>query len=186
MKTITLGVYTLEELTPDAKARALDTLRKDWSGTLPDGEVLNDTIKYAVAKHFADIEPYRVYYSLNYAQGDGVSFDLDATEWAHEWLTSQGYTDFEAEASVRQASHQYYHYNTMNCETRVCIGDEDRDDLADQMHEDLLNAVRDASREAERAGYAEIDHAQSDEYVTELIEANDLRFFVDGTRQFAL
>lgn len=110
---------------------------------------------------YKDLE---ILYSLSYCQGDGVSFKGT--------LSRDGVL-----YNVEQNDHHYYHEYTI----KVYIIDPETDEESDAP-DSILDLIRRACKETERAGYEEIEYQQSPEYIDEMIMDNEYTFTLEGKR----
>ena len=157
----TVNIYAFNKLNDTAKEKA-----RDWYKTNDFGDdclpsQLEELIKERLEAqgYYADIT--NVFYSLSYSQGDGVSFTGT--------LQKDGIT-----YRVKQRG-SYVHENTMNVEQ------ENEDGETDDATE-VLEMCKNIAKEAEKAGYTEIDYQNSDECVDENITMNGYTFTKKGTR----
>lgn len=181
MKTTTINLYELSELSKEAKEKALDWGREfvtdhDWYAWLIE-ESADELAKRGYEN--ADIN-----FSGFYSQGDGASFSADATKALLAALPEglKEYAD-DLTAKIERASSLYSHSRTMTCtidcpdELNTKIGVEllalesvlinDARTLADK----IFNQLRD-----------EYEYLNSDECVAEMIEANEYTFLINGER----
>lgn len=165
--TTTHTVYSFDELSDDAKAKALEDQRQFEYDTL-DGW-LPDEMEYQLGlllkKHkivSVNNETPKIYYSLSYSQGDGAMF-----EGEYSW---RGYR-----ASIRQAGH-YYHYNSKEITLETAFGNEAKQSKQEEFNDIYVSICK----ELERAGYAAIEGTTTDEALAENINANGYEFYEDG------
>lgn len=162
--TTTHTVYNFDELSDEAKEKALNYFRENnWY------DFLGDDLQYKLEEllkdnniHFDELP--KVYYSLGYSQGDGVMFE-GTVKWKY-------YT-----VEIRQSGH-YYHYNSKqfwNFENSR-TGREVSDKVYKQFDELYVRICK----ELEKYGYDIIEYEQSEEYLKEMIEGNEYEFTEDG------
>ena len=71
-ETITTDIFTFDELSPEAQARAIESHRQtDYENGEPLYFFADNAAERAAEKGFKNID---LQYSLNYSQGDGLSF----------------------------------------------------------------------------------------------------------------
>lgn len=206
MKTIQLELFTFNELSDEAKAKAIESERNSenleyyYSGEI---EYYQDVLKHI---GFNNVE---ISFSGFHSQGDGASFtadydssliNLDELKNHNTDLYSlmarndsvfgvSGLTsDNVITANVKRISHHYSHHNTLvidDIEINGCEwGDIDckKTDAAFEAIENYLTSLKDdicyiIYNSLER----EYDYQTSDEYIAELLTINDYNFLIDGT-----
>ena len=206
MKTIQLDLFTFNELSDEAKTKAInsernsDNLEYHYSGEV---EYYQDVLKHI---GFTNVE---ISFSGFYSQGDGASFTADYdsslinidelknhnTEiyslmarndsvFGASGLTS----DNRITANVKRISHHYSHHNTVSVEAITINGnywgdiDCKKTDTAFEAVENYLDSLKDdicyiIYNNLER----EYEYQTSDEYIAELLTINDYSFLADGT-----
>lgn len=167
--TTTHTVYTFDELSDEAKQKAIEKQR-DFENEYGLKHWLPDEMDYQLSellrRYKMKCDDAKVYYSLTHSQGDGAMFE--GTVYWGAWRIE-----------VRQSGH-YYHYNSKqfwNFES-VKTGREPSDKTLSKFNEAYVALCR----ELERAGYHAIDYALSDEVLIENIKANGHEFYEDGRR----
>ena len=206
MKTIQLDLFSFNELSDEAKAKAInsernsDNLEYHYSGEV---EYYQDVLKNI---GFTNVE---ISFSGFYSQGDGASFtadydssliNLDELKNHNTELYSlmarndsvfgaSGLTsDNKITANVKRISHHYSHHNTVAIDDIAINGecewstDDSRSYKAFEDIENYLTSLKDdicyiIYNSLER----EYDYQTSDEYIAELLTINDYNFLVDGT-----
>ena len=190
MRTIETKIFTFDELSDEAKRKAIDA----WRDTNFNDDYIIDYSKEIAEKFGLNIN--RIYYSGFYSQGDGACFegsykyktgglkDVKASypKWTelHEIVERlqeiQRKNFYRLFAVITHRGH-YYHSGCMNIDV------EDNDD----MYRDLKEAEVDIKTELRN--FADLiysmlsnafDYEQSDEYVTESIRANEQEFTEQG------
>lgn len=189
MKVIETKVYTIDELSENAKRKARDW----WCSGLGDDDWYETTIEEARtigAMLGFEIGPHDIAFAGFSSQGDGASFsgrwryarapvtaikslgfsgkvgeDLESIA-VDMRATLQGMTRDEIEDSFTiTRSGRYCHERTMQCD-----------------HEGILAVARDFARWIYRQLETEWDYLNSDEQVDETIRANEYTFTEDGSR----
>lgn len=161
-------VYSFDELSSEAKEKALQQQREYVNESINDylPDTLADYLPELLKKHGMKCDDPKIWYSLNYSQGDGAMF-----EGIVYWKSWQ--------IDVRQHG-MYYHYNAKqfwNIES-VKTGREPRDyDKTERAFNDEYVAV---CQELEKYGYDEIENQLADENLIEDINANGYEFYADG------
>lgn len=158
-------VYDFDELSDAAKEKAIDQQREfvnestgDW---LPDD--LSYKLEELLKQHkITYSELPKVYYSLNYTQGDGAMFE-GIVEWRRyrATITHEG---------------MYYHYNSKDIELLTKTGN----GVALQTIKTFNDLYVSICQELERYGYDCLDQALADENLVEDIKANGYEFYEDG------
>lgn len=171
MRTITTEhkLYTLDELSEEARAKAIGDRRQDeWEWGM---EWLPDDMQYKLDELLEEHGIYGVdtelHYSFSYSQGDGASFTGDI-----EWKS------WRATITKNQWGTQYSHWNSVyiNEMTSLKTDKEAPEDTQDK----LLAIIHDIGKELERYGYDCIETYTSDENIAELLQ--DEEFYENGRR----
>lgn len=165
--TTEFTVYTYDELSAEAKEKALEGERKFVNDTIND--FLPDDLDYKLeelldANKIKFDDSPKIYYSLNYSQGDGAMFE-GKVYW-------RGYV-----VEIRQNGH-YYHYNSKTFWnfTSVKTGKDASDKAFKEFNALYVSICKDLAA----YGYDCIDAALSDENLIENIKANDYEYFANG------
>lgn len=127
-------------------------------------EYVTEKIVEGLDKIGYSVDGVRVFYSLSYSQGDGVSFEGTVT---YE-KTGKAYT-------VKQSG-RYCHEYTMSAYT------EDYDGYEQDADDAFMDSIRSVAIDAKRAAYREMEAEREDESVAETIRANGYTFTADGER----
>lgn len=199
MKTITktYNVYSFAELSSEAKEKAIEEIRK---GRCKFGEPLYFFEEYCIdfAENAGFINP-DFQYSLNYCQGDGLSFAAKGFELKRLKdlflnhlgegkektalllakncsISIKGNTGFYCFASKSDVDLWIENYtSSINC-TNI----ENIDEVCKCVLSELENIYMDVCNELEKAGYAEVEYYFSDKCIIDHIEANELEFLESG------
>ena len=184
------------QMTADQRAAACELVRnKDWLRC----DDLESTFCYVLEDKFGftGVKDWKFCWSLGSCQGDGVAFtgdiNVEALAFKHPSLLKYvgpiilGKYDCRFVCSVKQDARSHYsHYNTMDvtCEEQHEYDwtSEEANRMAEwsgEIEDAVGEIVKDASRACELAGYDEIESTREDEYVGDLIEANDWEFTFD-------
>lgn len=192
MRTIRIKAYKFNELSTSAKQTAIEDYRKSqWDF----GDVLDffneDCFEQISSEGF---ENPKVYYSLSYSQGDGLSFSADGykdilslfktrlgegkentAKLILEYcsLSIQGNKGNYAYASASDIdlSLEYYSREVPNIEN-----------IVEKVQSDLQDIYLELCKKLERQGYDEIEYSNSDESISENIIANEYEFTKEGKR----
>lgn len=160
---MTKSIVFFDALSDEAKQKARKWYREgNDMPFLKDSltELASDLIKKAGYR----IQELNVHYSLSYCQGDGVSFDGVLIKNKRKYTLKQG-------------DNHYVHEMTMNASSNKEYDDgEERDEPV------FLEKMRKIARLIEKAGYAEIEEENSDEYVDDSIIVNEYTFTLEGER----
>ena len=207
MREIT--IYYYDELSEEAKKVAVDNYRSkhgeylfdDW-----DARSLTDYFKKYVSTEYG-YEDKEFFWSLSYCQGDGVRFegkmyDDEILRVAKRLLDEGDFKlldEFMGNNTVRGmiqgTSNHYYHYNTMSVELEsdlsslydaeieeIGINIYNRlQDIIESLNELIEEDIKRISKELESIGYKEIESHYEDDYIIELLVANEREFFEDGS-----
>ena len=193
MRTEALHIYTYEELSDEAKAKARDWYRKNDDNEY--SEFVIDDAKEVAALMGWEID--KVYYSGFWSQGDGACFegimrynkgcaklvkaytnDAELNRIAEAWQDLQRQNFYALRARVKQRG-QYQHEmcTEFDCEdTRHNYGWLQNPEAED----DIKEIARDFMRWIYKRLEAEYEYSVSDEVVAENIIANGYEFTEDG------
>lgn len=174
MKTKTIILYTLDELSKEAQEKAhskwvenndyyflSDYLNERLHELLGENGIkdTNDTSK-------SGTKPTPVLYSLSCSQGDGCMFEGD-----FEWKSYR--------VNIQHAGH-YYHYNSKIINIELIKTDKE---ASEKIHADFDKIYIKICKELERYGYDFIEQEDSFENFREACEANEYTFLEDGTME---
>jgi hypothetical protein len=194
MRTEALHIYTYEELSDEAKAKARDWYRKNDDNEY--SEFVIDDAKEVAALMGWEID--KIYWSGFSYQGDGACFegimrynkggaqklvkaytnDAELNRIAKAWQSLQRRNFYALEASVKHRGHYYHEMCTVfDCEdTRSNYGWMQKPEAED----DIKEIARDFMRWIYKRLEAEYEYSVSDEVVAENIIANGYEFTEDG------
>ncbi len=209
VKTITHNVYKFEELSPEAKSKALAWYREGnldyswWENTYEDFLRICEIIGVNVAGRWGCENPkgpgsHAIYFSGFCSQGDGACFEgrYSFKKGARKAIRKYAPEDTRLhrivdELTELQRKHQYglaatithvggyYHSGSV----RIDIANERFDrDIPDDAEKALKECLRDLMNWLYRQLETEHDYLQSDESCEENIVANDYEFLEDGSR----
>lgn len=203
-------VYKFEELSPEAKERAMEEYRnKGWDWDEHDTQMLTEYFEEQLEE--LGLPSGDVRWSLSYSQGDGVAFygKVDIRDYVlkNNLATPLGFLSLidalsndEAEIVIEieksKTFHHYDHWNTMVVTSYVNtygdpgipgskrwprrVGRPVIERKTRELTEVIRKHVREISKKLEESGYREIEYKSSDEVISENIIANDYEFDEDG------
>ena len=163
MKTITkkYKVYTLDELSEEAKEKALRDWNQDNDYPFLQAdlrEYIHEGLQELGLEEVGVITPL---YSLTYSQGDGLMFEGTVS-------------DRKGNTYTIKHSGRYYHERSTEIDGQDEEGEEiDSKDFEENVYVPLCKRV------AQR-GYDEIEHLESMENFQEACDANEYTFLEDG------
>jgi len=189
MRTVTaddFDVYTLDELEPEARRRAIGEVAEKLGSTWwdsNDNDDISDVMRYTLANKFGT--PGHGDFGVGDFPGiTGVtlqSWDLDRGNYIGLTgvLTRQNapalpWTDGVEQVALREGNE----YTSIDVEFDDTLAEPDMELVNDQMTE----AITDAMHEALRDGRAEMEYKTGEEYAAGFIEGNGLEFLEDGTQ----
>ena len=189
MKTVSVDLYTFDELSDKAKERAREWFRVDY----PDSDIFSEPVYNMAREAFAffGVDASDIAFSGFWSQGDGASFtgefraslispaaDLAAEfpthktlHGLHARLTTVGHPD-DSRVNITRSGH-YVHSHTMNIDADEYSRDDERE---------LLSILRGLADWLYRLLESEYDYLVSDECVDESIISNGYHFTIDGKR----
>lgn len=164
MKTVELKLYTIDELAPDSRQKAIDKWRENDDLPLLDMD-MQDHFAEELEKNDFEGEDGELFYSLAYCQGDGVSFT--------------GHFRYRDTYNVHVYSTKdlYCHKYTTSME----ITDDDGNIVDTEAYEQVRDAYYKVCDTLEKIGYEYIDEAYDEDNIVENMRVNGYYFEIDGT-----
>jgi len=200
-ETITRTLYTFEELTPEAQAKAIEANRyintddTDWH------EYTIEYVQELCATFGLDIE--KVMFTGFSSQGDGAMFvgsysykkggckalaayapeiPAEVTAIAAELQELQKKHGYRIFARMSHDNGRYYHENSMDVDTWDTVTEESGKFYSNGAEVELTKILRRLAKWIYRTLEKNYDGLTSDETVKETIEANACEFTEDGDR----
>jgi hypothetical protein len=197
MKTRTYNTYSFDELSPEARERAIEDHRQ-FIGEHENGEYVIEDAKRVLSLAGFNID--RVYYSGFWSQGDGACFEgsWDASKVNAAAMHKECPVDTElhriadsmaaiakvfpfASFTVKHSGHYCHQYSTS---FDVSIANEEGDEIdtpeREKAEESLIELARDAMEWIYNGLEKEYDYQTAEEQVIESIRANEYEFTEDG------
>lgn len=181
----TIKTYSFEELSEDAKNKALELYRDinidddNWT------ECIFEDFKQELFK--LGYDDVKIYYSGFCSQGDGACFEatLDVKQWLKAHKLSNKYKAVYIDSNnvtVRIVQRgNYYHENSAYIDSYTTFERTTADNQWEEV-EDLIEAERyQKSKELYKSLYEEYFNLLSDENVKEAIIANEYQFLENGS-----
>jgi hypothetical protein len=156
----TYTVYKFNELPEESKTLAIEKWRQD-----DDLLFLEDDIQYhldELLKEYNITGEGTPLYSLSYCQGDGAMF-----EGTFDWKDYQ--------VIIKQDGCYYHSYSKY-----ISMYDENNELAPNKVDAEFEGIYQAICIDLEKYGYDVIETAQSDENITEILQANDYDFTLDG------
>lgn len=210
MREEIINVYKFDELSKEVQEKAINKYREsiEWSieseditsnfkYTLDELGLPTDDVEWSLSHCQGDGVAFYGYVDMPRVARrllEGESLEL------YKLIEAEGLT-IEAKLYRNSFGYHYSHYNTMEVEIS---GDSDEtvmenlypeleyetdeyaeklikiENLFSELESKILEDAKDVSIKLEREGYEHIDYINSDEYIKEIIEANDYEFTADG------
>ena len=198
MREVITKVYTFNELSEDAKKKAIENQREwEYSYSEPLIGFQDDCEQQAKDKGFIDI---KIQYSLSYSQGDGLSFsaeNYDNLEEIFNQVLGKGKEKtaklLAENCSVKITGNQghYCYASASDIDLEIenytssinCTNIDRIDDVANKVLKLLETLYVDFCKDLEKQGYSQLEYYYSDEAIKETIECNEYEFTEDG-KQF--
>ena len=158
MKTTQINLYEFDELSEDAKSKALNNHNENNDYYFLE-ENLNEYLRQLLEDNGIKGDA-KLYYNLSYSQGDGVNF-----EGNFEYKNI--YFDISQEGRCIEAQFDE--------------DDELKNDLIEVIEQDFKEIYATICDSVKKIGYSEIEYEQSEENFKELCECNEYTFEIDGT-----
>ena len=179
MNTISVNLYSINELEPKAKEKALNKLRKYTS--LEIFEQVSDLFRYSLEDEKLDLIAQ---WSLSYCQGDGVAFEgsLPVNDLIRlELISKEDAELIELDCIDVKLHGRCTHKNSMSLLTHFDNkGVNSYSVIVDKLEMYTMKYLQTLSEDFERKGYELIDYLNSDEYLIEQCEANEWTFEACG------
>lgn len=188
MKTI--NTYNFNELSDSSKEVAIDSFRYIIDTHL---DFFNEDCIGIIEQNgfYGNI---KLYYSLGYCQGDGLSFSCEfiKTEILQKLFkevlgegkdkTIQLIIDNCYFNLLSNTGGYYYYARRSDLEFRFDdnINALNIEEVVGKVEDKLRELYLSLCKELEKQGYDEIEYQFSDEYISDLLEANDYEFLEDG------
>jgi hypothetical protein len=192
MRTIRTKVYNFNELVVDAQQNAIETERnKDYNVDLTIFK--EDCVERIEEVGFCgDI---KLQYDLSYSQGDGLSFSCAGFDYEKLVLMFVEILGENETKTAKLIADNCDFENTGN-KGRGCFAsksdidyilDDNLDmpnieNVVSKVLEKLEDLYMDLCKDLEKQGYSEIEHQNSDEYISENLISNEYEFTKDGNR----
>ena len=195
MRNVKVNVYEFKELSKDVQDKVIQRYREELA------DLLNDNLDDIMQREFNDYTDnldFKLAYSLNSCQGDGVSFDGTVKD-KDELLTLASLVynnrvpknilrlierDIIYSVEFTRNSYSYVHkytvtitiidnYNTNKdyCHIRRAIAAFEKD--INKWYSNICDTL-------EKFGYTTIENMYSNDNIKSFIEANEYEFFIDG------
>lgn len=187
MKTVSIELFTFEELRPEVQMKVIEENRYmnvehfDWYHSIID----DWTIKLEEAGY---MEP-EILFSGFSSQGDGASFTCDSLDWnkimvgkyagllelANEYFTGK----------VSRSSNRYVHEKSTSVEiyTNGATLTDEQDALVGELEEEINAWMVETNKTIYKELEADYDFQTSDDVVKECIINNEFLFEKDGTQR---
>jgi len=193
MRIIETEAYTFDELSDDAKEKAIEKFREEKYEYLNLNFFYEDCVYQLEELGF--VNP-RVLYSLGHCQGDGLSFSADEYSKLEDlYIEELGKgkektAELLAENSVFVCGGNKGHYcyastddidlYIHNYSSGINTGCENINEVVENVLHKLEDIYIDLCSQLEKQGYDEIEYQQSDECIIEDIQCNEYEFTKDG------
>ena len=197
MRKINVDVYEFNELSQYVQGKVIDRYRNELSNLLADD--LKNVMDMELNNHTHNLN-FELAYSLNYCQGDGVSF-TGSVEGKEELLTLAGLVyggdkipknilrlinyNIIYEVNFARCNYHYVHKHTVqiniidnyNMGKDYCHISKAMTEFENAINEWYLNMCDNL----EKFGYDTIENLYGDDNIRCYIDENGLEFFLDGS-----
>ena len=191
MQTINIELFTISELSEQARQKAIEKYRNNCDVEL------DSTVEYIEEiLTCLGFQSPKISYSGFSSQGDGLSFTSDNWQYKKGMLDKIGKitqelcflnvakqlqvmaknTGYKLQFSVNRTSHRYAHHNTVQIENNPYSDFS----LSDDQDEILTNLKNSLCRSFYKILEADYDYQLSDEYIIESLLSNDVLFLSSG------
>lgn len=161
-------VYTFDELSPEAKQRAVENHQAneyEYGLDFLTVDMVDKLVELLKAHRIKYDQVPMVLYDLSHSQGSGAMFTGEF-EW-RSW-----------EVKINHEGH-YYHYNSKRFDDFVSV--KSGREVTDNAYETFNNIYVDICNELTEFGYDCIDNATSEEAAREYLNDGDTEFYADGS-----
>lgn len=168
MRTIKTNLYTFDELSKEAKEKAIKDQQASLNDMIEDwlSDYLKEDLEEMLEKLGIDGNIKDLFYSLSYSQGDGLCFTGNFT-WEN-WQVSITHRG------------NYYYSSSANIDIYE-IDTPLTDDNYNQILERITKIYETICKDLEDNGYSYIEQETSEERAIEYIQDNQFEFYEDGT-----
>jgi hypothetical protein len=189
MRTVRTKVYKFEELSNEAKAVAIENYRNNTTEVFLD-MFQEDCIEAIQEVGFSG--NIKLQYDLGYSQGGGLSFSCDYFTKLNEVFTEVLGKGKEKTINciINELAFSLEGNNGRYCfaskgDLDLTLENYNRDynsieSSISKVREKLENIYFDLCKDLEKRGYAEIEWQNSDEYIEQVIVANEYEFTING------
>lgn len=188
MRTEEIKIYNFEELSDKAKEKARDWWKNDG---LDEHERDSITESFQEKLEKLGLPTEKVCWGLSCCQGDGVAFygNVDIEDYLTKNKLKTTYKELLNngdvliwDVEIYNNNHHYNHYNTMSIRYNLDYNQitDELEELAEELTDHILSHIKEISKDFETSGYKQIDYYNSDEYVDEVITANEYEFTENG------
>lgn len=184
MKVIETIVYDFDELSDDAKQKAID----NWYSSEEYPFLCDDILEFINGKdeYFSGV---KLAYSLSYSQGDGLSFsgEFDFDKWIDDKYTYKQSVKrvlkeyvYRVLSKANRGHYSYCSRSDIDFELNTYKSYENIDLLVDEIISDIQDYYIDLCNSAEKYGYDEIEYRMTFDEFSEICESNGYTFTNDG------
>ena len=189
MRTIETKVYSFDELNKEAQQKAIEKYRET-------NEIFLDLFKddiFETLKDNHNIEMNDLQYSLNYCQGDGLSFSasFDVNHFVNLCFKdlSQKRKDlfFDFIYNIKSNSNRGHYSYASKSDIEIEVDGSfwykkhtNINNMLETFEVFIQDYYLDLCKKFEEQGYAEIEYQNSDEYISETLRCNGYDFEENG------
>ena len=174
MRKVTIPIYKYKELSEKAKEKALNTFREHNEMYYLEDNLKEELYQLLIKYEIDILNKCDILYSLSHSQRDGVCFVGGFKYDKYRIIIiHQGY--YNNSNSVNIDIELYESYDEEGNE--IIMSSEEETKIYnefEQIYEEICNTI-------EKIGYDSIEYENSEEYIKDHFEANDLEFFADGS-----
>lgn len=185
MRTIETVVYDFDELSDEAKQKAIEKWYEN-----EDYPWLEDDM----AEFLSENDPYfcdkKIQYSLSYCQGDGLSFEskFDLEKWLKDKGTVRAsfipvlvlYLDIRSCGNTGN-HYCYAHRDQIEMNIDTYKSNANFDALCESILRDVQDYYMELCKKAEEYGYGILEYRMNEQEFDECCQANEYTFLPDGT-----
>jgi hypothetical protein len=181
--------FTLDELDPKAREKALEKLRQyEWEDPF-NAETISEDMTERLKEHGINIKDKSLQWDASYGQSDFVSYEatmLDLDKFFKgEKLSAEVKKGIslvkraKAEPYIEEQSFGGGDYRNYFKVQEIATTEKDAEPIA-ALEKAGQERLKDINRQLLKDAYAHWDYVSSDEHAIEMIEANEYRFLATG------
>lgn len=185
METRSYNVYKFSELSKEAKEYAIAKYYENEEYPFLEEDILSELSQLDTLKIFSDI---KLRYSLNYCQGDGLSFsaNIDVDEYLKNKDLSQDNKQlismevYKMYSTGNKGRYSYAHRDQIEWEANGSDVRETTEKLIETIKKEIAEYYMEICKKLEKYGYSVLEYRMDDEEFEEHCKSNGYMFLENG------